>query len=103
MDPQGHRLKRRQFLANLLFAGGALTLGGLQSAQAQEDPTEGWSLPDLQDPPKDDKPPGNPPPPQPPPPPTAGVPLPQPPGERPPNIMGLRAIPKEPPRKPEQK
>lgn len=41
------RMQRRQFLANLLFAGGALTLAGLQGAQAAEHPTDGWTLPEL--------------------------------------------------------
>lgn len=91
-------LKRRQFLANLLFAGGLLSVGGLQEASAQKkDPKdEGWVLPkDLMDSP-DPKPtetphpplPGKPIPPQPPgadkppqlegdvAPPTAGVPIP---------------------------
>ena len=85
------RLPRRQFLANLLFAGGMVTLSGLQSAQAQQNPTDGWTLPDLNSPnpeptprpkpkPKPKKPEPHPPlpgrPKPPPPPPTAGVPLP---------------------------
>lgn len=44
---QSPRMRRRQFLANLLFAGGALTFAGLQAAQAEEHPTDGWTLPDL--------------------------------------------------------
>lgn len=81
------RFPRRQFLANLLFAGGMVTLSSLQAAQAQQSPTDGWTLPDLNTPspqptprpkPKTPKPtpplPGKPRPPIPPP--TAGVPLP---------------------------
>lgn len=44
------RLPRREFLANLLFAGGALTVCGLQTEYglvAKRDPRqEGWELPD---------------------------------------------------------
>lgn len=94
-DLRAPRLRRRQFLANLLFAGGALTLGSLQSAQAMEEPKDGWTLPDLADKPEDKTP--TPTPPRPPQPPTAGVPLPKPPGEKPPQIMGMRAIPQDPP------
>lgn len=61
---ENSKLKRRQFLANLLFAGGALTVCGLQSQAAlaaepkeksckepdqiaQRDPKDdGWELPD---------------------------------------------------------
>lgn len=91
------RWQRRQFLANLLFAGGVVSLAGLQSAQAQTNPTDGWTLPDLntpsprqtpKPPPKPPKPPrpplpGKPIPPQPP---TAGVPL-------PPNPRGRVVLP----------
>lgn len=86
---RGSRIKRRQFLANLLFAGGVLTLAGLQSAQAAEHPTDGWTLPDLSqtDPKASPTPPAEPPvrgryvpaPPKTPEPPTAGVPIPTPP------------------------
>ena len=90
-DSQGYRLKRRQFLANLLFAGGALSLAGLQGAQAAEHPADGWTMPDLNkpDPKPSPTPPPQPPilgrrvppkPPEvPPQPPTAGVPIPVPP------------------------
>lgn len=71
----GYRLKRRQFLANLLFAGGALSLSGLQAAHAQQNPTDGWTLPDLSQ--SDPKP-------TPTPPPTRGEPIPQPPPPPPP-------------------
>lgn len=77
--PMTHRMKRRHFLANLLFAGGAITLAGLQSAEAAEGPTDGWTLPDLSqnDPKPSPTPPPEPPqPPRPPQPPTAGVPVP---------------------------
>lgn len=46
------KLPRREFLANLLFAGGVLSVGGLQSEYgllAKRDPkkeTDGWELPD---------------------------------------------------------
>jgi hypothetical protein len=44
------KLPRREFLANLLFAGGALTVCGLQSEYgllAKRDPKQdGWELPD---------------------------------------------------------
>jgi hypothetical protein len=110
-DSQGYRLKRRQFLANLLFAGGALSLAGLQGAQAAEHPSDGWTLPDLNKP--DPKPSPTPPPPQPPirglrippkplqppQPPTAGVPVPVPPpqpGDVPPckgNVVPPKANP----------
>lgn len=39
------RLKRRDFLANILFAGGALTLASLERALAEPVP-EGWDLPE---------------------------------------------------------
>jgi hypothetical protein len=70
----GQRMQRRQFLANLLFAGGALTLAGLRSAQAAEHPTDGWTLPDLNAP--DPKPSPSP---TPEPPPILGEPSPPPP------------------------
>lgn len=42
-------MRRREFLANLLFAGGLLTVGGLQAQYptvARKDPEkEGWQLP----------------------------------------------------------
>jgi hypothetical protein len=38
-------LRRRQFLANLLFAGGALTFASLQGAAAQLPIEDGWVLP----------------------------------------------------------
>ena len=40
-------LKRRQFLANLLFAGGALSVVGLNAsvAEPKHPETEGWTLP----------------------------------------------------------
>jgi hypothetical protein len=81
MSEQHDRMKRRTFLANLLFAGG-ITLAGLQRAQADEHPTDGWTLPDLntKQPRPTPTPPPEPPlppkPPNPPQPPTAGVPLP---------------------------
>ena len=79
----GYRLKRRKFLANLLFAGGALSLSGLQAAQAQQNPTDGWTLPDLNQ--SDPKPT-----PTPPPPPVRGEPIPQP---QPPPTPGRPAPP----------
>lgn len=38
------QLKRRDFLANILFAGGVLTLAGLEKALAEPVP-DGWELP----------------------------------------------------------
>ena len=43
--PRTPLLKRRQFLANLLFAGGALTFASLQGAAAQVPIEDGWVLP----------------------------------------------------------
>ncbi len=88
-QPSEIRLPRRQFIANLLFAGSVVTLAGLQSAEAQQNPTDGWTLPDLNKPssgptpkptprPKPPKPPRPLPPGKPrfPAPPTAGLPVP---------------------------
>ena len=92
-DSNPFRLRRRQFLANLLFAGGMVTLAGLQQAQAQQDPTDGWTLPDLNTPPTGPAPPprrGDPAPPAPPSPP----PRPVPPGKMiPPNPRGRVVTP----------
>ena len=77
------RRTRRQFLANLLFAGGALTLSGQQGAQAAEHPTDGWKLPDLGQ--SDPRPSPTPPPP----------PQPLPPGKpAPPVVMGRFVTPR---------
>ena len=96
----GYRMQRRQFLANLLFAGGALTLAGLQSAEAAEAPTDGWTLPDLSqnDPKPSPTPPPQQPPKPPPQPPTAGVPVPAGgvrPAPPPPQPKGAVAPPRE--------
>lgn len=44
--PMQKKLRRREFIANLLFAGGALSLVTLQGKIAANDPEdEGWQLP----------------------------------------------------------
>jgi len=47
--PTEHRIQRREFLANLFFCGGVLTVSALQSEYgllARRDPEEdGWELP----------------------------------------------------------
>lgn len=85
------RLKRREFIANILFAGGALSLASLDGVVAG--PIEdGWELPDdwknSAPPPKRPKP--RPKPPKPRPPVDGGVRPPRPPGGiRPPQPRGI--------------
>ena len=102
-------LPRREFLANILFAGGALTLSSFQGellAFTPADPKEGWELPedgeskqnddgwslpeDLLDSPKEPNPRCRPPRPRP-----CPLPYPNPAGgPRPPHILGRVTYPR---------
>lgn len=92
-------LKRRQFLANLLFAGGAVSVAGIQAsfAEGQRPVEEGWDLPDdLLEPTDPPKPPPQPQPrpPRPDPQPDGGMRVPQPRGEvQPPKLQGSVMVP----------